>query len=74
MHTDSPLGSLSPHQYTLLMERAKRDALRLRHEAIAAFWSDLARAARQASRGLLRHARTPIAPTLTTGKPIPCQH
>jgi hypothetical protein len=42
--TESPLHSISPHQYTLLMERAKQDALRLRREAIAAFWTDIARA------------------------------
>jgi hypothetical protein len=42
--TEPRLHSISPHQYTLLMERAKRDALRLRREAIAAFWSDIAHA------------------------------
>jgi hypothetical protein len=46
MNIDSPLRSLTPHQYTLLMERAKRDALNLRREAIAEFWAAAARALR----------------------------
>jgi hypothetical protein len=41
MHTDSPLHTLTPYQSMLLSERAKREALRLRGEAIDAFWRRL---------------------------------
>jgi hypothetical protein len=50
MNTDLPLRSLSPHP--LLMEQAKREALRLRREAIAAFWADVAQGVRNAPRRL----------------------
>ena len=63
MHTDSPLHSLTPHQRMLLVEQAKRDAPRLRREAIAAFWDDLAQALRGALRSL------PVAPRSKAG---PC--
>jgi hypothetical protein len=45
MHTPhTPLRSLGPDEHARLIEQAKREALRLRREAIAAFWSGLARA------------------------------
>lgn len=65
--TEPRLHSISPHQYTLLMERAKRDALRLRREAIAAFWSDIARALR----GALKRVRTDALATPHRAAPLP---
>jgi hypothetical protein len=41
MHTDSPLHTLTPYQSMLVMERAKREAVRLRREAIDTFWRQL---------------------------------
>ena len=65
--TESPLHSISPHQYTLLMERAKRDAMRLRREAITAFWADVARAVRSA----LKRGRTDVFATAHRTAPLP---
>ena len=41
------LSSLSQHQHALLRARAKREAMRLREQAIAAFWSALGQALRR---------------------------
>jgi hypothetical protein len=71
MQSDSPLRSLSPHQHALLMEQAKREAQRLRREAITAFWDGVAHAlgaALQAGRQRVSALRrTSIA------KAAPCQ-
>jgi hypothetical protein len=59
-HLTSP-RPLMPRQYTLLMEQAKRDAVRLRREAIAAFWAAVAARLRDALPALSRRARPPEA-------------
>jgi hypothetical protein len=41
MNTDSPLYAQTPYQSMLVMERAKQEAVRLRREAIDAFWRRL---------------------------------
>lgn len=72
MNIDSPLRSLTPHQYTLLMEQAKRDALRLRREAIADFWAGVARAVRSGLQALRRYVNAPTRRTASTPKATPC--
>jgi hypothetical protein len=72
MNTDSPLRSLSPHQYTLLMEQAKRDALRLRREAIADFWASIGNALRAALKSAARHVNNAIASFPRKRKSTPC--
>jgi hypothetical protein len=73
MNTDSPLRSLSPHQYTLLMEQAKRDALRLRREAIADFWASIGNALRAALKSAGRHMKNnAIASIPRKRKSAPC--
>ena len=72
MNIDSPLRSLTPHQYSLLLEQARRDALRLRREAIADFWSAVARAARAGLQAMRRHVSTSAARTPATPKATPC--
>jgi hypothetical protein len=68
MHsTESPLHSLSPQQYTLRMELAKQEALRLRREAIAALWHSLARALR----GALKRGRSVVATPAREASPCP---
>jgi hypothetical protein len=41
MHADPSLRTLNPYHSMLVMERAKREALRLRREAIDAFWGQV---------------------------------
>lgn len=50
------LHALTPQQYSLLVEQAKRDALRLRRDAIAGFWAAVARAARGGLQALRRRS------------------
>jgi hypothetical protein len=52
-HLSSP-RPLTPHQYTLLMEQAKHDAVVLRREAIAAFWAAVGGRLRAALSALTR--------------------
>lgn len=73
MNIDSPLPSLTPHQYMLLMEQAKRDALRLRREAIAEFWADVASALRAALQAVVRRrVNAATAAPHSTRKAAPC--
>ncbi len=72
MNIDSPTRSLTPHQYTLLMEQAKRDALRLRREAFADFWDAVARAVRAGLQAMRRHVNASTARTPSTPKATPC--
>ena len=72
MNTDSPLRSLSPHQYTLLMEQAKREALRLRREAIADFWASIGTAVRAALKSAARHMNVASVSLPWKRKAAPC--
>ena len=45
MHTDTNTPRPSPQEFARLMDQAKREAVRLRHQAIADFWVDAAAAA-----------------------------
>lgn len=68
-----PLNALglTPQQYAQRMDEAKVEAFRLRREAIDAFASALAAAARSAIGAMRRRARiAPAATELST----PCQH
>jgi hypothetical protein len=65
---DSPLRPLTAQQYALLVEQAKRDALRLRRQAIADFWSAVARAVR----GGLQALRNRVNALPWTRKATPC--
>jgi len=64
MYTHESLQrTLGPEGYALLMEQAKRDALRLRREAIAAFWAALW------SRLTAPWFAVPRAPTVPSARP-----
>jgi hypothetical protein len=63
MDIDSPLHASSRYQHMLLVAQAKREAPRLRRDAIAAFCSDLARAVASA---LPHRLQGPAAPSRKT--------
>jgi len=57
--TEIRLLGLTPEQYTQLMEQARRDAVRLRREAIAGFGQAVAASARAALAALRRRVARP---------------